>query len=134
MDIVCVEDNEDFTFFLSKALKNQENIEYGIYGLAADALMALSNMEVSLPKMILLDIDLPDKDGFSFLRELRDSNVLKHIPVVMLSSSENPRDIQKACQLGANAYVTKPGGFSQIKVLVQDICDFWLRHHRNPAA
>ncbi|UII19658.1 response regulator [Fulvivirga ligni] len=134
MDIVCVEDNEDFTFFLSKALKDLETIEYGIYGQATDAMGALSNGEISLPKMFLLDIDLPDMDGFTFLRELRDSSLYRNIPVVMLSSSDNPTDIQKASQLGANAYVTKPGGFKQIKGMVADICDFWLKHHKLPAA
>ena len=84
------------------------------------------------PSLILLDLGLPRKNGKSVLKELKGTADLQHIPVVVFSDSTAEEDIDDAYTLGANAYVRKPGRFSDILTVVEDINDFWLTVVRQP--
>jgi CheY-like chemotaxis protein len=80
----------------------------------------------SRPDVILLDLNLPKKDGREVLAEIKvDPNLLR-IPVVILTSSEAEEDILKAYNLHANAYVAKPVGLEQFMAVVRQIEGFWL--------
>jgi chemotaxis family two-component system response regulator Rcp1 len=84
------------------------------------------------PNLVLLDLGLPEKNGKSVLKELKQTGELRDIPVVVFSDSTAEQDIDDAYTLGANAYVTKPGRFSDILAVVEDINDFWLTVVRQP--
>ena len=78
------------------------------------------------PDIILLDLNLPKKDGREVLREIKEDNNLKNIPVVVLTTSRAEKDILRSYDLHANAYVTKPLDFDQLIKVVKSIENFWL--------
>jgi CheY-like chemotaxis protein len=78
------------------------------------------------PDIILLDLNLPNKDGREVLREIKEDSNLKNIPVVVLTTSTAERDILRAYDLHANAYITKPLDFDQFIKVVESIESFWL--------
>ena len=78
------------------------------------------------PDIILLDLNLPKKDGREVLREIKEDNDLKNIPVVVLTTSGAEKDILRSYDLHANAYVTKPLDFDQFIMVVKSIANFWL--------
>jgi CheY-like chemotaxis protein len=79
-----------------------------------------------LPRIILLDIKMPRKDGFEVLQEVRSDPSLKRLVAVMFSSSSLARDIDRAYDLGANAYVVKPADSSQLVVTLRRLYEFWF--------
>jgi len=76
--------------------------------------------------LILLDINLPRKNGEGVLRHIKSDPVLRQIPVVMFSTSKAPRDIRGSYQSGANSYVVKPGGLKEFLAAVQTLSGYWL--------
>jgi CheY-like chemotaxis protein len=78
------------------------------------------------PDLILLDLNLPGKDGREVLEEIKTNNKLKSIPVVVLTTSKAEEDIIKSYDLHANSYITKPVDFDQFIKVVKSIEDFWL--------
>ncbi|MBF0336914.1 MAG: response regulator [Nitrospirae bacterium] len=78
------------------------------------------------PDLILLDLNLPKKDGREVLREIKSDEGLKKIPVIILTTSDAETDILRSYNLGANSYVTKPVGFEEFVKVVNTIEDFWF--------
>jgi CheY-like chemotaxis protein len=78
------------------------------------------------PDLILLDLNLPKKDGREVLKEIKQEENLKRIPVVILTISTAEKDILKAYDLHANCYITKPVDFEQFTEVVKSIEDFWF--------
>jgi chemotaxis family two-component system response regulator Rcp1 len=78
------------------------------------------------PDLVLLDLNLPKKDGREVLREMKADESLKRIPVVVLTTSRAEEDILKAYDLHANCYITKPVDFPRFLEVVRSIEDFWL--------
>lgn len=66
------------------------------------------------PTLVLLDVSMPGLDGFEVLERLKASAALKHIPVIMLTSTDHPREIERSYLLGANAYIVKPVDFEKL--------------------
>jgi chemotaxis family two-component system response regulator Rcp1 len=89
--------------------------------------------EAVRPDLILLDLNLPRKDGCEVLAEIKGSDSLKRIPVVVLTTSESSADISRAYELHANCYVSKPVDFGDFKRTIQAIQDFWFRVARLPS-
>ncbi|MHB8101791.1 MAG: response regulator [Methanosarcina sp.] len=85
------------------------------------------------PDIILLDLNLPKKDGREVLREIKEDNNLKNIPVVVLTTSGAEKDILRSYALHSNAYVTKPLDFDQFIMVVKSIENFWLEVVKLPA-
>ena len=85
------------------------------------------------PDIILLDLNLPKKDGREVLREIKEDNNLKNIPVVILTTSGAEKDILRSYALHSNAYVTKPLDFDQFIMVVKSIANFWLEVVKLPA-
>ena len=108
LQILLIEDNPDHVFLARREFKNSgTNIEIHH---AADSQEALDFLEKTetLPDAILLDIKLPGRDGFELLILLKANPRTKNIPVILLSSSPVPSDIERAARLGAASYFTKP--------------------------
>ncbi|HBQ98919.1 MAG TPA: response regulator [Cyanobacteria bacterium UBA11691] len=80
-----------------------------------------------LPDLVLLDLNLPRKNGREVLAEIKTDPKLKHIPILILSTSQRPEDIQESYQLHANCYLHKPNNLKQLFHLVEQIETFWFR-------
>src|SRR6266542_3528053 len=87
------------------------------------------------PAVVLLDLKMPRMDGLEVLRRIKSDDTLKTVPVVMLTSSREERDLVESYRLGANAYVVKPVGFEQFVDAVREIGVFWaLLNERAPGS
>jgi len=84
-----------------------------------------ANRQEGNPAVVLLDIKMPRMDGIEVLREIRSNNLTRHIPVVILSSSREERDLAASWDLGVNAYVVKPVDAKQFFDAVQTLGQFW---------
>jgi CheY-like chemotaxis protein len=82
------------------------------------------------PKVILLDIKLPRVDGLEVLRQIKQDSVTRTIPVVLLTSSQEDRDIAEGYRLGANSYITKPVVFEEFAAAVRSLGMYWLLRNR----
>lgn len=87
-----------------------------------------------LPSLVLLDLKLPRKSGIEVLEWIRSQPGVKRIPVVMLTSSKQSVDINRAYELGVNAYLVKPVNFDGLVDLVKTLDSFWLRLNERPSA
>jgi len=86
----------------------------------------------ALPAVILLDLNMPRVDGLSVLRELKARPVLQRIPVVILTTSKEDRDINTAYDLGANSYIVKPVNFENFMDVAQQIELYWCVTNEQP--
>lgn len=87
------------------------------------------------PAVVLLDLKMPRVDGLEVLRRIKSDETLKTVPVVMLTSSREERDLVESYRLGANAYVVKPVGFEQFVEAVREIGVFWaILNERAPGS
>lgn len=84
------------------------------------------------PQVILLDMHLPGMDGIDILRTIKASDELKMIPVVILTTSANERDIAGAYYNHANSYLVKPVGYKEFKELMDILCFYWLGNNMRP--
>lgn len=79
-----------------------------------------------MPLIILMDIKLPKIDGLEVLRQLREDERTKHLPVVLLTSSKEEQDVLRGYQLGANSYIRKPVDFDQFVEVLRQLLEYWL--------
>ena len=86
-----------------------------------------------LPALVLLDLNLPDMHGRDVLDRIRADARLRATPVIVLSTSTNPRDVTGCHGAGANAYLVKPVGLEEFEAMIQALVDFWLRAATLPA-
>jgi two-component system, chemotaxis family, response regulator Rcp1 len=86
------------------------------------------------PDLVLLDLNLPKRDGREVLAEIKADSALRHIPVVVLTTSDSERDVKAVYDLQANCYVVKPVGLSEFASIVRSIEDFWFEVVRLPRA
>jgi len=131
IEILLVEDNPGDVrltqeiFKESKVLNNLSVVENGV-----EAMNFLRRegkyVYAPYPDLILLDLNLPKKDGREVLAEIKSSDKLKRIPVVILTISKAEEDIIKSYELNANCYITKPIDLDQFIRVVKSIEDFWL--------
>jgi two-component system response regulator len=84
-------------------------------------------------KVVLLDLKMPRLDGFDVLRELKNDPVTKNIPIVIMTSSNQDRDVAESYGLGVNGFVTKPVQCEEFSSVVESLGVFWLATNRAPA-
>jgi chemotaxis family two-component system response regulator Rcp1 len=132
MNILIVEDNKADQVIMKEAFK-EASIGCDLY-LVNDGVEALDflNREgnfKSSPKVdfILLDLNLPKRNGREVLVEIKKNPKLKHLPVLVFSNSESPQDICQCYSLGVNAYINKPSDFQEVINLVNIINTFWIK-------
>lgn len=131
IEILLVEDNEGDVFLTKRAFEKAKianNIQVANDGeIALDMLTRKSGYEGSTrPHIVLLDINLPKKDGTQVLSEIRNNPDLKRIPVVILTSSQAERDVLKTYDLAANSYIIKPLTLNKFNDIVSAIENFWF--------
>ena len=130
VDILFVEDNPGDVRLTEQALEDGEKFKLHVVRDGEKALKFLNRKDeyanAPVPDLILLDLNLPKKDGRQVLEEIKNDPILKRIPVVILTTSNSVEDIAKCYELHANCYVTKPTGLSQFNRSVKMIEEFWL--------
>lgn len=138
VEILLVEDSPADVRLTQEALKEEKlhiNLSVVYDGVEAmEFLYRKGKYENAVrPDLILLDLNLPKKDGREVLKEIKSDNNLKSIPVVILTVSKAEEDIVKSYNLHANCYITKPLDLSQFAAVVKSIQDFWLTIVKLPA-
>jgi CheY-like chemotaxis protein len=138
--ILIAEDNEDHVFLAVRALRDVSGLHLEVDAVrdGAEALDYLHAVDEqggrARPHLILLDIRMPKVDGLEVLKKLKADPELRAIPVVMLTSSERPEDIDASYQLGANSYVTKPVGLGALREGLKQIKTYWTQLGSLPQA
>ena len=130
-EILLVEDNPGDVRLTMEASK--ENRMYNNINVVSDGVEALAFLRQEAgyasaprPDLILLDLNLPRKDGRQVLEEIKSDEDLKRIPVIVLTTSQAEEDILRVYGLNANCYITKPVDLNQFIKVVKSIEDFWL--------
>jgi chemotaxis family two-component system response regulator Rcp1 len=131
IDILLVEDNPGDVRLTVEALKEdklQNNLHIVKDGIEAMAFLYQDGEYADAPRpdLILLDLNLPKKDGREVLEEIKADENLRRIPVVILTTSQAEEDVLKTYDLHANCYITKPVNLDQFAKVVQSIEQFWL--------
>ncbi|MDA0989660.1 MAG: response regulator [Verrucomicrobia bacterium] len=131
MSILLVEDNPGDVQLTREALKeNDFQNTLNVVQDGEDALRFLRGEEpyigVALPDLILLDLNLPRKDGREVLADIKTDQKLRRIPVVVLTTSTDEKDISQTYDLHVNCYVTKPINFDRFIEVVRTIENYWL--------
>ena len=138
IDILLIEDNAGDIFLIENALSTCST-SFNLY-LAEDGEIAMRFLHQEgvystspCPQLIMLDLNLPEKDGREVLAEIKAAPKLKHIPVIVMTTSSAEQDILRSYQLCANCYITKPTNFDQYNQTIQSIANFWLNYVQIPA-
>ncbi|MCC5628555.1 response regulator [Nostoc sphaeroides] len=131
IEVLLVEDNPGDAQLTRIALEDSKiSIHLNVVEDGVEAMAFLRKqdkyVEAAHPDIVLLDLNLPRKDGREVLAEIKGDENLKRIPVVILTTSQAEEDILKAYNLCANCYITKPVDFDQFVKIVQSIENFWF--------
>ncbi len=131
IDILVVDDNKGDARLIQEILN--ENKIFNSLRIVTDGVEASDYLhkkgkykKATMPDLILLDLNLPRKDGRELLAEIRQDPVLTHIPVVIMTISRAEEDILKSYNLHANCYITKPIDLNQFIEVVKSIENFWF--------
>lgn len=87
-----------------------------------------------MPDLILLDLNMPRKDGRTALLEIRDDEKLRHLPVVAMTTSQAEQDVMETYRLGVNSYITKPVTFDELVRVVAELSAYWMEVVKLPKA
>ena len=129
--ILLVEDNEGDIYLTTEALEAGKIVNK--VSVARDGKLAIDFLEkrapyldAELPDLILLDVNLPKKNGHEVLKYIKESPRLKYIPVIMLTTSSSEKDILQSYQQYANCFITKPVEVDSFFKVVSSIQNFWI--------
>ncbi|MBT9317362.1 response regulator [Leptothoe spongobia] len=137
MDLLLVEDNAADAFLIKAFLQNSQlpNTLYQVQD--GEAAMAFLRQEadyagVPRPNLILLDLNLPKKDGCEVLEELKADPHLQGIPVIVMTGSSATQDILRSYELHASCYVTKPSDLDEFNRTMKSLENFWFNYVKLP--
>jgi CheY-like chemotaxis protein len=133
--ILIAEDDADDRYLLQTAFSEigyPEQIDFVENGIEVfnylENIYASNKMEMkALPGFILLDLNMPKKDGREVLKELKQHPVFKKIPVIVFTTTKNEIEIKRCYELGANSYVVKPITFDALLKVVENIRSYWFQ-------
>ncbi len=130
LNILLIEDSPSDIRLVREALKeNSIPVKVTVARDGIEAMDYLHQAEggaISRPDLVLLDLNLPRKNGREVLAEVKGSPTLRQIPVVVMTSSRSDEDVQQAYQLNANCYITKPADLPEYVKVVRSIEEFWF--------
>jgi len=131
VDILVAEDNEGDRIIIEQAFKNCERthrVHFVGDGVEALEFLKKQNKYKQVPdvKIMILDINLPRRSGMDVLQEIRNTPELKHLPIIILTSSRSYRDVMNFYQNYANCFLTKPIRLNEFNDLLKGVIHFWL--------
>jgi CheY-like chemotaxis protein len=139
IEVLLVEDDEGDVLMTREAL--DEGKVFNRLNVVGDGVEAIAYLrrekpyaEVTRPDLVLLDLNLPKRDGLQVLEEVKADPELRRIPIVVLTTSEAEEDVLRSYDLHANAYVTKPVDFDRFVEVIRQIDDFFISVVRLPTS
>lgn len=137
-DILYVEDNLDHAELVLRCLERfgvRERVVHVEDGEQALAVLEAVKAKTAVrPRLVLLDLRLPRVAGMEVLRQMKSTPELRDIPVVVFTTSTNPRDIRDAYSNYVNSYLVKPDDLTALSGLMTDLSSYWLDHNRTLAS
>ena len=129
--LLLVEDNAADIFLLKEVVTDAGiELELNAVNNGYEAMAYLHRTppfeNVHMPDIVLLDLNMPGKNGFDVLAEIRQDAGLRHIPVIILSTSNADEDINRCYRLGANCFISKPSDYELFSEMIQGVMSFWL--------
>jgi CheY-like chemotaxis protein len=132
--ILLVEDNPDDVTLTLRAMKKAGILnEIVVAEDGAEALALLHGADAVSPALVLLDLKLPKVDGLEVLRGIRDDARTRTLPVVVLTTSREERDLTESYRLGVNSYIRKPVDFNRFAEAVAQVGAYWLLLNERPS-
>lgn len=131
--VLAVEDDENDITLMKRIFQKQMpeyTVKYISDGEEALQYFKENTKEEELPRLILLDIKIPKVNGLELLKNIRQMQAYKSIPVVMLSSSDRKDEIQLSYHLGANSYIEKPKTFTDLCKALPAMMDYWIVYNK----
>lgn len=137
IDLLLAEDNEDDILMTQKAFKSAKFLnQLNVVKDGEETLAYLRRQgkykDTERPGLILLDINMPKKDGWAVLKEMKSDPELKTIPVVILTTSKQEEDVARSYASGACSFISKPVGFQEFQKLVERFELYWVLVARLP--
>jgi CheY-like chemotaxis protein len=138
MEILLVEDNEDDILLEQEAIADAKLVNLMHVVRDGEEAMAYLRRQgkyqnAQMPGLVLLDINMPKKNGFEVLNDMKADPALMHIPVVMLTTSDSEADIVKSYARGACSFITKPMDFDKFRDVVRQFALYWALVARVPS-
>ena len=133
--LLLIEDDANDILLFQKAISKSElDVELVVQRDGEKAISYLSGgiegKDQPDPDLVLLDLKLPRRSGFEVLEWIKNHPKLNTTPVVILSSSKQSQDVNNAYKLGANSFLVKPTGFTELNKLIADLGSYWFRHNQ----
>ncbi|MFY7829653.1 MAG: response regulator [Flectobacillus sp.] len=134
LPILIADDDEDDRFLIKAAFEEcGSSIPLSFVQDGLELMQYLNNENAfsdtnlyKQPSLILLDLNMPKKDGREIIQEMRANSNFKSIPIVVLSTSNAPSDIRTCYELGANSFITKPSSFEGLLEIIKNLQQFWF--------
>ncbi|GAB2521788.1 response regulator [Spirosoma aerophilum] len=137
INILYIEDNPDEVDIFERVMSRMEPpLTYSVLNTGSEAIDFLleqgkyQGSSPALPDLVLIDLKLPGSSGFEVIQQVRATSRTRYLPLVVYSSSANPKDLRRAYDLGANAYLIKPESYHQVIDMLGKAIDFWLVQSR----
>ncbi|MBC8153136.1 MAG: response regulator [Bacteroidetes bacterium] len=127
MTILIADDDADDRMFLEEALhKNgyKHTIEFVEDG--EELITRLKHPDFPMPNLLMLDLNMPRKNGFQALQEIKDDPRLRRLPVIIMTTSSADEDVARSYDLGVNSFITKPFNFSRLIEMIGALKTYWL--------
>jgi CheY-like chemotaxis protein len=134
LTILVADDDQEDRQLIQDALKESKLLNPLQFVGDGEALLILLDEIEELPGLILLDLNMPKKDGREALREIKSDARFKHIPVVVLTTSQAEEDVFRTYNLGVNSFVTKPVKFSALVEVLKDVAHYWFEIVKLPSS
>ena len=128
MTILIAEDDAEDRFLIQTAFEEKgytDKLDFVENGVELISYLTDKGKD-DMPRIILLDLNMPKKDGRQVLRELKQHELFKRIPIVVFTTTKNENEIGRCYDLGANTYIVKPTTFNELLFLVEQIRSYWL--------
>lgn len=123
LNILLIEDDRIEVLKLKRAIV--EDFDNYKLNIATNGNQAFTILDKSIPDMIILDLNMPDTNGIDFLKLIKRNTKLKHIPVIILTTSNNNRDIYNCYKLGIAGYMIKPLKYEEYEIKIKIIMNYW---------
>ena len=117
--LLADDDTDDCNFFKEALVKLNLSANLKTVNDGEELMQLLTNETIDLPNLLFLDINMPRKNGFECLSEIKKNDRLKDLPIVIFSTSNSRDSINHAFKIGANIYIRKPGNFNQLMQVIQ---------------